>query len=295
MGMNIFANYLSLGNIPISTHTPVWGWTHYNPFSYIHSDISTHTPYGDERNPSSFFPKNGNFNPHPRMEMNRWMQMMFIACLITTHTPVWGWTLEITITSRSTSFQPTPPHGGWTVCTTDWIFTDSYFNPHPCMGMNLCHYIATHQNLLQPTSPHGDEHTKRKSLWNSTRIITTHTPHGDERHTTNWKETIIYFNTHLPHGGWTDSWYLQTNPMTTFQPTPPRGMNGGFQILQRITGNYNPHPRMGMNCGLLVILHRSNYFNPHPRMGMNAILYMGLRVMTYFNPHPRMGMNLYRA
>ena len=23
--------------------------------------------------------------------------------------------------------------------------------------MNLCHYIATHQNLLQPTPPHGDE------------------------------------------------------------------------------------------------------------------------------------------
>jgi len=31
------------------------------------------------------------------------------------------------------------------------------FNSHPRMGMNLCHYIDTHQSLLQPTPPQGDE------------------------------------------------------------------------------------------------------------------------------------------
>ena len=90
------------------------------------------------------------------------------------------------------------------------------------MGMNLCHYIATHQNLLQSTPPYGDEHTKRKSLWNSTRIITTHTPHGDEHHTTNWKETIIYFNTH-----------------------PRMGMNINWTMHNYVLEYFNPHPHMG--------------------------------------------------
>ena len=137
------------------------------------------------------------------------------------------------------------------------------------MGMNgTLQKTAVDSFVFQPTPPHGDEHTKRKSLWNSTRIITTHTPHGDERHTTNWKETIIYFNTHLPHGGWTDSWYLQTNHMITFQPTPPHG-------------GWTWDPRSGRRI--------NNNFNPHPRMGMNVFVFCNCNYLAQFQPTPPYG------
>ena len=78
------------------------------------------------------------------------------------------------------------------------------------MGMNLCHYIDTHQSLFQPTplqwgelpfavacvgnpkfqptSPYGDELMSLHSY--TPKFITTHTPYGDEQQ----KESIVLTN-----------------------------------------------------------------------------------------------------
>ena len=145
--------------------------------------------------------------------------------------------------SDLSKFQPSPPYGDECdiIEFNKTIFTISTHTPHGdeqkawVVNLKIC--------TLQPTPPHGDERNNliKNQLY---RIFNSHpvrdepiglqlaldmyyfNPHphmGDERHTINWKETIIYFNPHLPHGGWTDSWYLQTNHMITFQPTPPYG------------------------------------------------------------------------
>ena len=54
------------------------------------------------------------------------------------------------------------------------------FNSHPLTGMNLCHYIATHQNLLQPTPPYGDELKVILDAKNCTPFQPT-PPYGDEQ------------------------------------------------------------------------------------------------------------------
>ena len=54
----------------------------------------------------------------------------------------------------SVAFQPTPPYGDEQKAMQQIVYQENY-NPHPRMEMNLCHYIATHQNLLQPTPRMG--------------------------------------------------------------------------------------------------------------------------------------------
>ena len=193
---------------------------------------------------------------------------------ITTHTPVWGWTKPKHAAESYAIFQPTPPHGGWT----------SY------------HQLKGNHNLFQHTSSTWGMNGFVVFTNQSYDYISTHTPvWGWTWDPRSGRRINNNFNPH-PRMGMNVTSCL--HPATgTFQPTPPRGMNGGFQILQRITGNYNPHPRMGMNCGLLVILHRSNYFNPHPRMGMNILGYSDHFAETLFQPTPPYGdelMSLHR-
>ena len=204
------------------------------------------------------------------------------------------------------------------------------------MGMNLCHYIDTHQSLLQPTPPYGDEQTAFElNYWSG--VFQPTPPYGDEqksnatncrprkfqptplqgggeRHTTNWKETIIYFNPHLPHGGWMDSWYLQTNHMITlqltspygdeqeiilnwlftvyiFQSTPPHGDELHSSMYTLLCYYFNPHPRMGMNDIPIKEMIELRVFQPTPPYGdeLNGKYYISIHLN--FNPHPRMGMN----
>ena len=115
---------------------------------------------------------------------------------------------------------------------------------------------------------------------------------GGERHTTNWKETIIYFNPHLPHGGWTDSWYLQTNHMITLQLTSPYGdeqeiiLNWLFTVYI-----FQSTPPYGDELFRQDSTQQKDDFNPHPRMGMNCIHPCTLCYVTISTHTPTWEMN----
>ena len=67
------------------------------------------------------------------------------------------------------------------------------------MGMNLCHYIDTHQSLLQPT-PRMGMNVKRRKVRKAQRELQHTPPYGDE-------QTAFELNY------WSG----------VFQPTPPYG------------------------------------------------------------------------
>ena len=169
------------------------------------------------------------------------------------------------------------------------------FNSHPLTGMNLCHYIATHQNLLQPTPPYGDEQKSNATNCRPRKFQPTPLQGGGERHTTNWKETIIYFNPHLPHGGWMDSWYLQTNHMITLQLTSPYGdeqeiiLNWLFTVY--IFQSTPPHGDE-LHSSMYTLL--CYYFNPHPRMGMNRGVCNTQRANSISTHTPVWGWTIFR-
>ena len=84
----------SIGFRVITTHTPVWGWT----FSQITFLLATFQfqptpPYGDERTITRFPIYTAIFQPTPRMGMNAIRQVFFQKMVISTHTPVWRWTV----------------------------------------------------------------------------------------------------------------------------------------------------------------------------------------------------------
>ena len=179
------------------------------------------------------------FNPHPLTGMNLPPCIFnLIRYVITTHTPAGDerWIPDSSKNHRE--LQSTFPHGGWTRNDKGSEWDDRISTHTPAWGMNRLHHrLDFYRFIFQSTPLYGDELMSLHSY--TPKFITTHTPHGDERHTTNWKETIIYFNTHLPHGGWTDSWYLQTNHMITFQPAP---LQGGLPFAVACVGNPKLQP-----------------------------------------------------
>ena len=67
------------------------------------------------------------------------------------------------------------------------------------MGMNLCHYIATHQSLLQPTPPYGDE--QHGVVLSDIKITLQPTPpYGDEPESTEAAVECMQFQPTPPHG-----------------------------------------------------------------------------------------------
>ena len=135
----------------------------------------------------------------PCMGMNGAQKNSLTHNGISTHTPVWGWT----------EFQK---------CYLLGIAISTHITRK---GMNLCHYIATHQNLLQPTPPHGDELHSFKE-YSIAKILQPTPPYGDERLYATRKKQSIYISTHTPVRGWTFCCCM-CGCLRLFQPTPPHG------------------------------------------------------------------------
>ena len=156
--------------------------------------------------------------------MNRWMQMMFIACLITTHTPAGGdEQVKCNKLVSKQKFQLTP-RMGMNTSSASFLLSVGNYNPHPPYRDEQTIVVQVSVFVeLQPASLHRDERNNliKNQLY---RIFSSHPRMGinDERQRS--REFQGYFNPH-----------------------PRMGMNATGLLKVRLPIYFNPHPRMGMN------------------------------------------------
>ena len=113
------------------------------------------------------------------------------------------------------------------------------------MGMNLCHYIDTHQSLFQPTPLQWGELPFAVACVGNPKFQPT-SPYGDEPTGITEIFNLFHFNPHPRMGMNINSTYLKKREWR-LQPTPPYRDELLDKSLDTLLYHYNPHPRMGMN------------------------------------------------
>ena len=253
MGMNLVLTNIHYTYNHISTHTPVWGWTHRGIF--VASNVH-------------------HFNPHPPQGDELMENFEVVPTYLFQHTPPQGDEPDFFLHSRSLLFITTHTPA-WGMNNFDQAQTVIFrnFNPHPRMGMNAILLNSIKPFLqFQPTSPHGDE---QKAWVVNLKICTLQPtpPHGDERYNLIKNQLYRIFNSQ-PSMGMNETPVVNFHLMHNFNPHPRMGMNGTLQKTAVDSFVFQPTPPHGDEpVNSFILCFKPWHISTHiPAWGMNLLV-----------------------